>query len=138
MKAQMEIFNLVIATVVMVVLAAIGLLWYSSQGFNSNYATEDAAFVASRLPEIECSYRGQPITGCIDLLRAEKLGAEYFDSFGYSTITVNYLENFSAKNLTLYENRKPAYREKKVAELPVNVYNSGVFYTGKIRAEVYR
>ncbi|MFH1181919.1 MAG: hypothetical protein V1702_03090 [Candidatus Woesearchaeota archaeon] len=137
-KAQMDILNLVIATAVMVIISSIGLMWYSANSFDRSYTTSDAAFVASNLPEIKCSFKGASTTGCVDLLRVEKLGEGYYSSFGYSTISVYYVQDGLGKNLTLYENKKD-FRRKKIAEIPVSVYDAeeGRYFAGKLRAEVY-
>jgi hypothetical protein len=137
-KAQMEILNLVIATAVMVIISSLGLLWYSSNSINRDYMTSDAAFIAANLPEIQCSFKGTQATGCVDLIRVEKLGGEYYGSFGYSTISVYYMQGGLEKNITLYENKRD-FRRKEVAEAPVSVYDAeeGKYFAGKIRAEVY-
>ena len=137
-KAQLEVLNLVIATAVMVVISSIGLMWYSANSANRDYMTSDAAFIAANLPEIQCSFKGTQSTGCVDLIRVEKLGEGYYSSFGYSTITVYYMQGGLEKNLTLYDNKKE-FRRKEIAEAPVSVYDAeeGKYFAGKIRAEVY-
>jgi hypothetical protein len=137
-RAQMDIMNLVIATAVMVVISIIGLMWYGSNSFDRSYMTLDTAYIASNLPEIQCSYRGSAITGCIDILKAGKAGNEYYTAFGYSTVSLHYIEAGLEKNITLYELKKD-FRRKEIASYPVNAYdaNTGRFYEGKILVEAY-
>lgn len=137
-KAQMDVLNLVIATAVMVIISSIGLMWYGVNSFDRSYLTSDAANIAVNLPEIQCSFKGTSASGCVDLLRIEKLGDEYYSSFGYSTISVYYVQAGREKNITLYENKR-TFRRKSIAEIPVRVYDAeaGEYFAGKIKAEVY-
>jgi hypothetical protein len=137
-RAQIEIMNLAIATAVMVLISSIGLMWYGTNSFNRSYIAEDTAFIASNMPEIQCSYRGTTKTGCIDLLRASQVDDEYYGSFGYSTISIYYVEEGQEKNSTIYD-RKMEFRKREISEFPVSVYDAstGSYYAGKIRAEAY-
>jgi hypothetical protein len=141
MKAQMELFNLAIATALTMLLVVLGILWYATQSMQEEGITRNVAFLAASLPEWQCSYKGQTTTGCIDLLRAAKLGGDYFSLFGYSIITVEYVtEDWQKERMVIYSNQKKGFVEKRTMYVPVNVYDARTssFLAGSIKAEVYR
>jgi hypothetical protein len=133
MKAQAEMLNLAIATTIMIVIAAIGLIWYSfSLGHKDE--TKDYAFIASNLPELQCSFKGTTSAGCIDLPRAT-LGEGYYGSFGKSRILLNYWKEGNENSTVIY-NGKTTSLVRKATDMPVSVYDAGKYYQGKIRVEM--
>ena len=139
MRAQANLFGMVIATAIIMAIAALGILWYAVQSADEVTRESSAAFIAGTLPEWQCSYKGDTTTGCIDLLRVGELGGDYFSSLGYSVITLEYLDAGSTAQITVYENKKELFSDKKISYFPVSVYDAGreIYMAGKMKAEVY-
>ncbi|MBN2454417.1 hypothetical protein JXB11_02630 [Candidatus Woesearchaeota archaeon] len=140
MKGQIGILTLTLATSFVVIISAFGIFFYASiTSEEADFGSETAAMAAS-MPEWQCSYMGQAKAGCIDLMRAERVGGEYFNVFGYSVITLEYVRDAELVAEPLYENKKQGFKEKRVHFFPVSVYDaaSESFFAGNIRAEVYR
>jgi hypothetical protein len=141
MKAQAELLSLAIATALTILLVVAGIMWYATQSVDKMDITNNVAFLAAALPEWQCSYKGQTISSCIDIIRVTELGSNYFSSFGYSTLTLEYItQDWQKASVMIYDNKKERFVERDTIYVPVNVYDARTnnFLAGTIKVESYR
>ncbi len=106
MKAQLKMFETIAVLVVFFFLLAIGIVFYfwaqksamtkEKAGIEEQYSFQ-TALKTLHMPELDCSFLTTQRDNCADSIKAEKFGllmkdenaiADYFNEFGYSTITI--------------------------------------------------
>jgi hypothetical protein len=122
MKAQIKMFETVAVLAVFFFLLIVGALFYFGA---QNSALKQEKFKAAEqigfqialkalyMPELDCSFLATQKGNCIDSIKLEKLSElleteqeEYFETFGYSKITINTISTDTTpdQTITLYYN----------------------------------
>lgn len=154
-KAQVRMMEAVVVIFVFFILLVFGLIFYAQIQKSSfedkrvQFAGEHAISVslyALLIPELRCT-KGEnvPIKDCIDITKlditAEKMAAEqdyYFDTFGYSNITVEDIYPGGPPQQIYVQKFEKATRKTRTP-LPVSLYNpvDRTYRFGVLQIEVY-
>ena len=156
-KSQIKMFETIAVLIIFFVLIGFGLVFYSRiQGQQSQEKQEEnfelkaiqTAQLVSFLPEIQCSSDGIPTNDCFDILKIKALNyvntgeirnKYYFDTFGYSEISINQIYP-SVVNWDIYKRPLTDSKAKSSIQIPVSLYNasSRKYNFGVLNVAVYR
>jgi len=139
-RGQIKMFETVAVLVVFFFLLITGVVFYfgaqttaleNEQAKANEKRGLQIALKALYMPELDCSFLATQKDNCIDKIKLQKLSAliadeepgDYFDIFGYATITVK--EIYPSFNSTiLYENIQDKYSNKIPTQSPILLYDS--------------
>ena len=156
-KSQIKKFENITVFIIFFVLIGFGLIFYSriqGQSFqekqeeNFELKAIQTAQLVSFLPEIQCSSDGIIINDCFDILKIEALNyvntgeirnEYYFDTFGYSEISINQIYP-PGVNWNIYERSLTNSEAKSSIQIPISLYNASSrrYNFGVLNVAVYR
>ena len=135
-------FETIAVLIIFFVLIGFGLVFYSSiqgQGFqakqeeNFELKAIQTAQLVSFLPEIQCSSDGIITNDCFDILKIDALNyvntgkirdEYYFDTFGFSEITIDQIYPFPVVSWIIYQKPLDNYKTISSVKIPVSLYDA--------------
>jgi preprotein translocase subunit YajC len=139
-KAQIKIFENIGVLLMFLILVVIALVFYFvfSRGeleeSRAEFSTQNAVEVTSKialLPELQCRKNNAQEDHCFDKTKIQVLGTtlteptkqeDYFDLFGFSTITITSVYPNSYKTV-IYSNEKSDFTNKDTFVMPTSIYD---------------
>ncbi|MDD5178589.1 MAG: hypothetical protein PHT54_04920 [Candidatus Nanoarchaeia archaeon] len=168
---MIETIMVVIVILIILILAAVFYFKFQKSGIEEKTGelTDQRANVlltyATRMPELQCSFRNKEESSCIDSLKIISFNKlknkeDYYDVFGFRTLKVKIIASpFGTKagdclkaytldygnypgncdEFTIYSNPKPNFESKSVVGIPVVVYFpvKEKYLIGKLVVESY-
>ncbi|PIZ52359.1 hypothetical protein COY26_04715 [Candidatus Woesearchaeota archaeon CG_4_10_14_0_2_um_filter_33_10] len=156
-KSQIKMFETIAVLIIFFVLIGFGLVFYSriqgpqfqeKQEENFELKAIQTAQIVSFLPEIQCSSDGIITNDCFDILKIDALNyintgeirdEYYFDTFGYSNISINQIYP-PGVNWEIYKRPLTNSKSKSSIQVPISLYNasSREYNFGVLNVDVYR
>ena len=156
-NAPIQMFETIAVLIVFFFLLVIGATFYFNMQKSvlgkelqkhSQLQSLQAMQKALFLPELDCSFASVQKDNCFDILKIMKFSeflkdkavlADYFETFGFSRITITQIYPKESLILVLYSNLPADYKSKLVTQSPVLLYNATAqsYYFGVIEVETY-
>jgi len=156
-RGQVKMFETIAVLIVFFFLLFTGSIFYfgaqkSSLQKEKTAASEKYAFQIVQkslyMPELDCSFLVTQKDNCIDKIKLTKLGQlittnekaqeDYYNEFGYATITVNEIYPGQTTQ-TIYNNTPTEYSGKLASQNPILLYDAlqNEYAFGTIEVNVY-